>query len=98
MIFPTSMAGKIAAVFFVIFLVALNPPVVTAVSSSTLFMGFAPLYLWFVCWGVFGSLILVWAAQENAFGLTENQVPPELNSAEKTSLDPDGDQNDSPVN
>lgn len=88
---PTSRAGKIAAGFFAIFLLAMNPPVVTVVSRNTSVMGIATLYLWFVCWGVIGTLVLGWAAHRNAFGLTEEQVPPEIDGSAATSPGPDGD-------
>lgn len=97
MILPTSTSGKFAAFLFAIFLVALNPPVVTAVSNSTPFVGFVPLYLWFVSWGVVAFLVLVWAARRDAFGLTEDQVPSDLTSTERTTLDPGSDLTDSRV-
>jgi len=95
MISPPSTDGKIALVGFTIAILALNPPVVTAVGRSAILGGIAPLYFWYITWGVTASLVLVWAAHRDAFGLTVDQVPPELDSPEATPQTRAGDSDDS---
>jgi hypothetical protein len=75
---PSSRHRNVATGLFVLFVVALNPPVVNLVSRGPLVLGIAPLYLWFVTSGTFGALVLVWAAHRDAFALTEEQIPPEV--------------------
>lgn len=75
---PERTEGKIAAVLLLVFFLALNPPLVYLANRQTLVLGFAPLYLWAVAWGLFGTGVLVWAAWRDAFALTPDQVPPEL--------------------
>lgn len=91
---PRTTRGRVAAALFALFLVALNPPVVTAVDSTTLVAGWAPLYLWLVGWGLVAPLVLGWAAYTDAFGLTNRHVPPELTAvpARRAAADepPDG--------
>jgi hypothetical protein len=74
----TSRARAVAVALFVVFVLALNPPVMTAVGDDPLVIGFAPLYLWIVGWGTVGALLIVWAAYRDAFGLSAEQVPPEI--------------------
>lgn len=66
-----------------LFVLAMNPPIINVVNRATLVAGMASLYLWFVGWGLLISAVLIWAAATNAFGLTNDQIPPEL----KESLD-----------
>jgi len=73
-----SRTGAIAGGLFALFFVALNPPVVTTIDGTDPVFGMAPLYLWYVGWGVFVTVVFVWAASQNAFGLADDQVPPEL--------------------
>lgn len=69
---------KVTLAIFVVFTIAMNPPVILLVDSPTTILGVNSLYLWTVAWGVFITLVLVWAAWRDAFALTEDQVPPEL--------------------
>lgn len=69
---------KVTLAIFVVFTIAMNPPVILLVDSPTTVLGVNSLYLWTVAWGVFITLVLVWAAWRDAFALTEDQVPPEL--------------------
>ncbi|WP_123537252.1 hypothetical protein [Halosimplex salinum] len=98
MLVPASASGKVAAALLGLFFVAMNPPVVTAIGSGPAVAGFAPLYVWFVFWGVFVSLVLAWAAHENAFGLGADQVPPELEQTDPTPEGPADAPGDSRVN
>lgn len=82
MVLPMSRAGKITTIILVIFTIAMNPPVIGVVDTPTLIAGMASLYGWTVGWGVFISLVLIWAAYRDAFALTEKQVPPELRRSE----------------
>lgn len=77
-VLPRSKDGKIAVVLLVVFFIALNPPVVYLANSQELVLGTAPLYLWTVVWGSFGTAVLLWAAWRDAFALSPDQVPPEL--------------------
>lgn len=77
-VLPQSKDGKIAVVLLAVFFIALNPPVVYLANSQELVLGMAPLYLWAVIWGTFGTTVLLWAAWRDAFALTPDQVPPEL--------------------
>ncbi|WP_129115940.1 hypothetical protein [Halegenticoccus tardaugens] len=79
---PKTTQGKITVGFLVIFTIAMNPPVITMVDSPTTVLGINVLYLWTVAWGLLVSLVLIWAAWQDAFALTEDQVPPELREAE----------------
>lgn len=92
MFVPSSRAGKIAVVLFALFLLAMNPPVLTVVGTRSLVLGYAPLYLWFVFWGVFVTLVLVWAAHVDAFGLTDDQIPPDLERTTPTPVGSDGEE------
>lgn len=69
---------KVTLAIFVVFTIAMNPPVILLVDAPTTVLGIDSLYLWTVAWGVFITLVLVWAAWRDAFALTEDQVPPEL--------------------
>ncbi|MDG5776854.1 hypothetical protein VB773_22150 [Haloarculaceae archaeon H-GB2-1] len=67
-----------AAVLFLLAVLALNLPVVGVANRATPVLGVAPLFLWFVGWGVVVCLALVWAAYHDAFSLTDADVPPEI--------------------
>lgn len=69
---------KITLAILVVFMIAMNPPVIQFVDAPTTVLGINLLYLWTVAWGVLITLVLVWAAWRDAFALTEDQVPPEL--------------------
>ena len=73
---------KITLVILGIFTIAMNPPVIQLVDAPTIVLGINSLYLWTVAWGIFITLVLVWAAWRDAFALTEDQVPPELRQRE----------------
>lgn len=74
---------RITLAIFVVFTIAMNPPVILLVDSPTTVLGINSLYLWTVAWGIFITLVLVWAAWRDAFALTEDQVPPELRRREE---------------
>ena len=82
MVLPMSHAGKITTIILAIFTIAMNPPVIGIIDIPTLIAGMASLYGWTVGWGIFISLVLIWAAYRDAFALTEEQVPPELRRSE----------------
>lgn len=75
--------GKIATVLLAAFFAALLPPVLLLANRPTLIGGHSLLYAWSAVWGVFGILVLVWAAWADAFAITEDQVPPELREKEE---------------
>lgn len=68
----------LAAALLGAFAVAMLPPGVLLVNESTLVGGYPLLYLWALGWSLFGILVLFWASRENLFGITGDQVPPEL--------------------
>lgn len=74
--------GKIATVLLAVFVVAMNPPVVYVANSATTTFGIGTLYLYAIAWGLFAIGVLVWAAKNNAFALTEEEVPPELRKSD----------------
>lgn len=86
-ILPSSTDGKIATVLLVAFFIAMNPPVVYLANDQTTVLGVAPLYLWAVAWGLFGTVVLVVAAWRDAFSLTPDQVPPEIRDRTDTPGD-----------
>ena len=85
MVLPDSRSGKITVAFLVVFTVAMNPPVIGLVDAPTLVFGIASIYIWTVAWGIFISLVLIWAAYNDAFALSEDQVPPDLRDNEEVT-------------
>ncbi|WP_254864679.1 hypothetical protein [Halovivax gelatinilyticus] len=83
-IIPKKREGKIAAVLLVIAHVSLAPPIVSAFNTPELVAGFPPLYIWTLLVGSAMAIILLWAAWIDAWGITMEQVPPELR--EKTGV------------
>ncbi|WP_255168749.1 hypothetical protein [Natrononativus amylolyticus] len=79
---PTRTEGKVAAGLLVVFYAALLPPGLLLANESTLVFGQSLMYVWSAVWGVFGILVLVYAARTDAFAITESQVPPELREQE----------------
>lgn len=79
---PKTREGKIAGALLLVFFIAMNPPVVYVANEATTVGGWGLLYVWVVVWGVFAILALLWAARNDAFGLTEEQVPPEIRQQE----------------
>lgn len=86
MIFPKSRAGKITTAILVVFTIAMNPPVILLVDTPILVAGINLLYLWTTIWGLFISVIFIWAAWRDAFALTEDQVPPELRDTDEVTM------------
>lgn len=78
MLLPRSRAGKITVVVLAVFTIAMNPPVILLVDAPVVVAGTNLLYLWTALWGIFISLVFIWAAWRDAFALTEDQIPPEL--------------------
>jgi hypothetical protein len=78
--------GKIATVLLTVFVVAMNPPVVYVANSATTTFGIGTLYLYAIAWGLFAIGVLVWAAKNNAFALTEEEVPPELRQSDDVDV------------
>lgn len=78
-----------ATVLLAVFCAALVPPGVWLVNEPVLVGGFPLLYLWAVGWAVFACIVLFWAAREDLFGITPDQVPPELADREDASIDGD---------
>lgn len=78
--------GKIAAVLLVVFIIAMNPPVIYVANSPTTTLGLGTLWLYTVVWGLFAIGVLVWAAKHDAFSLTEEQIPPELRREDDVDL------------
>lgn len=78
MLLPKSWEGKITVAIFVVFTIAMNPPVILLVENPVLVAGISQLYLWTVVWGLFICGVLIWAAWRDAFALTNEHVPPEL--------------------
>ncbi|WP_266080655.1 hypothetical protein [Haladaptatus caseinilyticus] len=78
--------GKIAAGLLILFIIAMNPPVVYIANSATTTLGMGTLWLYAVAWGMFAIIVLLWAAKHDAFSLTEEQVPPELRRTEDVDL------------
>ena len=74
--------GKIATGLLLVFFAALLPPGILLANDAALVAGQSLMYLWSAAWGVFGILVLVWAAKSDAFAVTEDQVPPELREQE----------------
>lgn len=70
--------GKIATVLLLAFGIALTPPVVHWVNTEALVAGWPAMFLWAVFWAFFAVAVLAWAAQTGAFGLNDDQIPPEL--------------------
>lgn len=56
----------------------LAPPLIWIADTPDLIAGFPTLWLWTTLWGFVMMFILVYAARSNAWGLTEDQVPPEI--------------------
>lgn len=81
-ILPRRRAGRIAVVLFAVFFIAMNPPVINFVNRAETFGGFAQLYVWYMFWAFYMAAALLWAAKNDAFSLTEDQVPPELRERE----------------
>ena len=81
---PPTRAGKITVGILAVFTVAMNPPVISLVDAPRLVAGMSALYLWTVGWGIAITLVLIWAAWRDAFGLTEDQVPPELRETDES--------------
>jgi hypothetical protein len=75
---PTNTRTRVATALLLVFFAAMLPPIVTVANTDALVAGQAFLYLWAAGWGLFGILVLVWAAAVDAFSITESQVPPEL--------------------
>lgn len=78
--------GKIATALLAVFVVAMNPPVVYVANSATTTFGIGTLYLYAIAWGLFAIGVLVWAAKNNAYALTEEEVPPELRESEDIDI------------
>jgi hypothetical protein len=64
----------------------LNPPAIQRIDDPTPTVGMAPLYLWIVFWGLVVVGAFLWAALKDAFGLSNDQVPPELRDSAGASL------------
>lgn len=90
MAFPQSKAGKIATVLGILFIFMVTPPVILLVNTPTLIFGIAVYYLWMSVWGVFISAVLIWAAWNDAYALTNDQVPPELRETETFATEQTG--------
>jgi hypothetical protein len=90
MVVPQSQAGKIATVLGILFILMVTPPVALLVSTPTLIFGIAAYYLWMTVWGVFISVVLIWAAWRDAYTLTNDQVPPELRETERVATEQTG--------
>lgn len=67
---------------FALFGVAMLPPGLWLVNEPTLIGGYPVVYLWAIGWGAFGCAVLLWAAREDLFGISEEHVPPELSEEE----------------
>lgn len=76
--------GWIATSLLAMFVVAMNPPVVYMVNSATTTFGIGTLYLYAIVWALFAISVLVWAAKNDAYVLTEKEIPPELREREDT--------------
>lgn len=85
MVLPDSRSGKTTVAVLVIFTIAMNPPVIGFVDAPTLVFGMASIYVWTIAWGIFVSLVLIWAAYNDAFALSEDQVPPDLRDSEEVT-------------
>jgi hypothetical protein len=70
--------GVIALILLTVFIIAMNPPVVYIADQATTTFGLGTLWLYAVGWGLFAISVLLWAAKNDAFGLTQADVPPEL--------------------
>lgn len=81
-VIPKKKEAVIGTALLAIFFVGMNPPVVNVFNQATTVAGLSMLYLWLIVMSVFISAVLVWAAKEDAFALTEDQVPPELREQE----------------
>lgn len=75
---PEKSEGRIALALLAIYAVALHLPFISVANNPTTTLGVSTLWMYAVAWGVFAIVVLVWAAWTDAFGLTQNQVPPEL--------------------
>lgn len=96
-IIPRKRDGKIAAALLVIAHVALAPPLVNIADTADLVAGFAPLYLWTLFWGSVMAVILLWAARVDAWGITMDQVPPELRDRADAAGFSDADRTETPA-
>lgn len=83
-----SREGWIVTALLAVFVVAMNPPVMYVANSATTTFGIGTLYLYAVAWGLFAIGVLVWAAKNDAYALTEEEIPPELREDE--DVDPTG--------
>lgn len=81
-VIPKKKEAVIGTALLAIFFIGMNPPVVNIFNQATTIAGLSMLYLWLIVMAVFISAVLVWAAKEDAFALTEDQVPPELRDQE----------------
>lgn len=90
----TTSNTKIATVLLLVFFVALMPPAILLANEATLVAGNALLYVWSAVWGLFGIVVLTWAAWTNAFAITEEQVPPELREREEVVTTTESDRED----
>lgn len=66
------------AILFVVFAIAMLPPVLWIVNEPTLIGGYPILYLWAVGWGIFGTALLYWTVRNDLFGIATDQIPPEI--------------------
>lgn len=86
---PKKSEGKVALAILAVFALALHLPFVSFANNPTLTLGVSTLWLYAVAWGVLAIVVLVWAAWTDAFGLTQDQVPPELRDGDDaTGSDP----------
>ena len=77
-----SRAQLIAIISFALFGVAMLPPVLWVVNEPILIGGYPLLYLWAIGWGIFGTSVLYWSTANDLFGISDEQVPPELKRQE----------------
>ncbi|MFC3959773.1 hypothetical protein [Halovivax cerinus] len=77
-IIPRKWEGKLAVALLVVAHAALAPPLISVADSASLVAGWAPLYLWTLFWGSVMGVVLLWAAKVDAWGISMDQVPPEL--------------------
>lgn len=75
---PQKREGKIALGAIVVAHLAFVPPFLDIANDPELVFGFPPLYLWTLFWGSVVIVSLLYAARTGAWGLTEDQVPPDI--------------------
>lgn len=87
----------VATTLLAVFFVGMNPPVINIFNRAITVGGFNLLYVWLVVMAVFASGALVWAAYNDAFAITEDQVPPELRDSEAIVTTSGKSDNESPT-